>query len=66
VTPHGAGAGGWNEPAQSQWIRRREKFGWRNIKILDAVQLADWIRDFPVIGKWLLKKNGLGEDVLRF
>jgi hypothetical protein len=59
VTSHGAGSDGWNQPAQNKWIRRRENSGWRDIKILDAVQLADWIRDFPVIGKWLLKKMGL-------
>lgn len=59
VTPYGAGSGGWNEPAQSKWIRRRSGFGWKKIKILDAVQLADWLREFPAIGKWLLKKMGL-------
>lgn len=59
LTPYGAGSGGWNEPAQSKWIRRRSRFGWRKIKILDADQLADWLREFPAIGKWLLKKMGL-------
>lgn len=59
VTPRGSGSGGWNEPAQSRWITRRKRFGWKNVKIIDGVQLADWLREFPAIGKWLLKKTGL-------
>ena len=59
VTPRGASAGGWNEPAQSNWINARKDEGWKDLKILDAVQLADWLREKPAIGKWLLKKIGL-------
>lgn len=59
VTPYGAGSGGWTQPAQSKWIKRRSRSGWKNIKILDAVQLSDWLREFPALGKWLLKKMGL-------
>ncbi len=66
ATPHGAGAGGWNEPAQAKWISRRKKFGWARIKILDGVQIADWLRDFPAIGKWLLKRMGLVKVISGF
>lgn len=59
VTPRSAGSGGWNEPAQREWIKNRKNSGWRDIKIIDGVQLADWLREFPAIGKWLLKKIGL-------
>ena len=59
VTPHGPGSGGWNEPKQTKWINRRKKFNWGRIKLLDGVQIADWLREFPAIGKWLLKKIGL-------
>lgn len=59
VTPYGSGAGGWTEPAQNKWISRRKKFGWARIKVLDGVQIADWLREFPAIGKWLLKRMGL-------
>jgi hypothetical protein len=59
VTPYGAGAGGWNEPAQTKWISRHKMFGWARVKILDGVQISDWLREFPAIGKWLLKKMGL-------
>jgi hypothetical protein len=59
VTPHGSGSGGWDEPAQTKWINRRKKFKWGRIKILDGVQMADWLREFPAIGKWLFKRIGL-------
>ena len=55
VTPYGAGAGGWSEPSQRRWLNKRKDSEWRHIKILDAVQIADWLREFPAIGKWLLK-----------
>jgi hypothetical protein len=66
VTPRGAGSGGWNEPAQNKWIKRRKKFGWQNVKILDAIQVADWMREYPAIGKWLLKRMGLLKTVAGF
>lgn len=59
VTPYAAGSGGWDEPAQRKWIKQRKKYGWHDIKILDGIQLADWLREFPSIGKWLLKKMRL-------
>lgn len=58
VTPRGASAGGWSEPAQTRWKQKRNKFGWNQIKILDSQQIADWLRDFPALGRWLLKKLG--------
>jgi hypothetical protein len=59
VTPRGASSGGWNEPAQRNWIKDRIDKGWKCLKILDAIQLADWLREKPAIGKWLLKRIGL-------
>jgi hypothetical protein len=59
VTPRAAGADGWNEPAQTKWLNKRKKFGWGRIKILDGIQIGDWLRDYPAIGKWLLKRMGL-------
>ena len=58
VTPRGAGSGGWQEPAQSKWKRRRERFGWHRMNILDGQQMADWLREFPALGKWFLKQMG--------
>lgn len=58
VTPRAEGVGGWKEPAQRKWIEKRKTDGWKDIKIIDGGQLADWIRGFPAIGRWLLKKIG--------
>lgn len=66
VTPYGAGAGGWNEPAQTEWIEKRKKDGWLGIKVLDGIQIADWLREFPAIGRWLLKKIGLVKGISGF
>lgn len=58
VTPRGAGSGGWPEPAQSKWRQDRTSSGWQRISILDGQHLADWLREFPALGRWLLKKMG--------
>jgi hypothetical protein len=34
VTPYGARSGGWNEPAQTKWITRRNRFGWKKSRFL--------------------------------
>jgi hypothetical protein len=49
----------WAEPNQSTWIATRQTFGWHQVRVLDSTQLADWLRQFPAIGKWLLKTSGL-------
>ncbi|MCI0540881.1 MAG: hypothetical protein L0Z50_37245 [Verrucomicrobiales bacterium] len=59
VTPRSSGSAGWNEPAQAKWMRRRKNFGWKQVKVLDGIQVSDWLREFPAIGKWLLKRAGL-------
>lgn len=53
VTPHSKS---WSYTAQFSWLNKRKKDKWQRITILDGVQLADWLRDFPAIGKWLLNK----------
>ena len=58
VTPHAGITGNFNEPQQRKWKKRYAKFGWKDIKILDGITLANWLREFPAIGKWLLKKTG--------
>ncbi|MBL7072867.1 MAG: hypothetical protein ISS33_03680 [Candidatus Omnitrophica bacterium] len=66
VTPYGASAGGWTEPAQGKWLKDRKNSGWGGIKILDGGQLADWLCEFPAIGKWLLKEMGLSKTMTGF
>ena len=59
VTPRSSGSGGWNEPQQTKWLDNRKDSGWGLIRILDGVKLADWLREFPAIGRWMAKKLGL-------
>ncbi|MBU4312325.1 MAG: hypothetical protein KJ706_06380 [Candidatus Omnitrophica bacterium] len=64
VTPRAAGSGGWNEPAQRKWIEQQKDCGWQAVKIIDGIQLASWLHEFPAIGKWLLKKMGIAKTTI--
>ncbi len=55
VTPHSTK---WSEKQQRAWLKARAKDGWNAIKIIDGVQLADWLRESPYWGKWFLTKIG--------
>ncbi len=59
VTPRSAGANGWEEPEQTAWIKRRRNQGWKQIRIIDGVKLADWLREFPALGRWMASKIGI-------
>jgi len=59
VTPRSNGSDGWNEPKQTSWLNRRKGKGWENIRIIDGVKLADWLREFPALGRWMAKKIGI-------
>lgn len=59
VTPRSSGSGGWDEPRQTKWLKARKDSGWGAVRIIDGVKLADWLRDFPAIGRWMAKKLGL-------
>jgi len=63
VTPRSAGAGGFNEPEQTKWLECRKDSGWKLIRIIDGVKLADWLREFPALGRWLAKKIGLSTSL---
>ncbi|MDD4964071.1 MAG: hypothetical protein PHI11_09160 [Gallionella sp.] len=56
----------WSQSKQAKWVEDRGNDEWRAIKILDGVQLADWLREFPAIGKWLLNKIGLVKNANGF
>lgn len=66
LTPRSSGSGGWNQPAQSNWKDDRKIYGWKGIKIIDGVQLADWLRELPAVGRWLLKNAGLVRSSIGF
>lgn len=59
VTPRSSGSGGWNEPEQTKWLERRKDKGWKLIRVIDGVKLADWLREYPAIGKWMATKLSL-------
>ncbi len=59
VTPRSSGSGGWTEPEQTKWLERRKDKGWTLIRVIDGVKLADWLREYPAIGKWMAKKLSL-------
>jgi hypothetical protein len=53
----------WNQSRQAKWVRRRRPDGWKDLKILDGVQLCDWLREFPALGAWLLQRIGLVKSI---
>jgi len=59
VTPRSSGVGGWSEPRQRKWLERRKDRGWKLIRVIDGVKLADWLREYPAIGKWMATKLNL-------
>lgn len=63
VTPKSS----WTEQQQTDWIDNRAgKHHWKSIRILDGVKLADWLREFPATGRWMLKKLGLSQSIRGF
>ena len=63
VTPRSRRSGGWNEPKQTAWLNRRKSRGWKDIRIIDGVKLADWLREFPALGRWMAKKIELSSTL---
>ena len=58
VTPRSSASGGWDELGQTRWKKKRKDRGWKRIHIIDGDKLADWVREFPAIGRWIAKKIG--------
>ena len=63
VTPRSASANGWTEPKQTTWINERRDKGWKQIRIIDGVKLADWLRLFPALGCWMATKIGITKNL---
>ena len=63
VTPRSAGAGGWSEPDQEKWRKSKKDKGWKDIRIIDGVKLADWLREFPAVGRWMAQKTGSSKSL---
>ncbi len=56
----------WDQPSQAAWIQRRQGDGWKEIKVIDGIQLCEWLREFPGVGKWLLHRIGLVKALTGF
>lgn len=50
----------WDVDAQREWTEERKKSShWRDIRIIDATMLAQWLYFFPGIEFWLAEKFGI-------
>lgn len=56
----------WPFQSQKDWKENRKNDGWKEIKTIDGIVLADWLREFPTIAKWLLKKMGNVDSTIGF
>jgi hypothetical protein len=56
----------WNQLSQGAWIQKRQGDGWKEVKVIDGVQLCEWLREFPGVGKWLLQRIGLVKALTGF
>ncbi|MXX05383.1 MAG: hypothetical protein F4Z71_01315 [Gammaproteobacteria bacterium] len=63
VTPRSSAAGGWTEPKQAKWLDQRKNEGWKTIRVIDGVKLADWLREFPALGRWMAEKAGISSSL---
>jgi len=47
----------WKQENQLSWLKKRRlKKEWKDLKIIDSTVLCEWIKRFPSIEKWLLRK----------
>lgn len=48
----------WSEASQHTWKATHSGTGFRDLRILDATQLADWLAHWPAVARWLLVAMG--------
>ena len=59
VTPHR-----WD--GKDDWAAEKQKEGiWKNVKVIDNVEMADWIEMAPVASCWFARKIGIPIDSFR-
>ncbi len=56
VTPRSAVHTLWTPDKQKKWKEKRQNDGWKDIKIMDATILCDWLSLFPAISAWMFQK----------
>jgi hypothetical protein len=49
----------WDIGSQRAWIEARRAQGWGGVKILDGIQICDWLREFPGVARWFLRSLGI-------
>ncbi len=50
-------------PKQREWRARHKDLGFRDLLVLDATQLADWLSNWPAVARWLLTEMGLASGI---
>lgn len=64
VTPL-SGHRGWTIGAQEKWRRTRLAKGkWRDIRVLDATKIVDWLGLWPAVDRWLAGQMAVPEHEL--
>jgi hypothetical protein len=56
----------WAEPSQREWKEQNSHRGWKELRILDNVRLADWIREAPAIARVLQRSMGATQVIPGF
>lgn len=46
----------WEEASQRSWKERHKEKKWKQLKVIDGIILADWLRSFPAVARWLMRK----------
>lgn len=47
----------WNEEEQTAWIKSKKALGqWKNVRVIDATLLVQWLAFFPAIDLWLARE----------
>ncbi|MFO1350914.1 MAG: hypothetical protein U1F68_09650 [Gammaproteobacteria bacterium] len=50
----------WKEDKQARWLAdRRQRNGWKDVRVIDGSVLIDWMQHFPAVEQWLAAAMGL-------
>ena len=60
VTPSFAG---WAGKRRAELLAVGKAEGWKEVRIIDGVKIADWLREFPAVGQWMAREIGLSSNL---
>ncbi len=64
VTPLSA-VHAWTSDAQKKWrTEKHDRKEWRDVRVLDATLLIEWLSSFPAVERWLAIKMRLPADAI--